>query len=1029
MPIHLLISPPATGKTQSCLNLVLSVVQNNPLSAIWYLVPDQILADEVRTRFSATGQTVPVRVATFHELTTEILERLGRDLPVAGISMLHRMLQEIIRSLRDAGQIPHYAPISGLPGFINEIRARVAELQLSLVAPQRLTELAQKQSDPGLIDLARIYTAYLAQLLDLGWTDPDGLGKKALEALKSEKKVLTDIALLVVDGFDHFNPAQLQVLEVIASRAEQTWITLPGTPTMARPAHRRFSLTEQKLVKFQGLDVQTFSIPPHLPPTLLQVENQLFATSIQPFHSGADLQRIEARSAVEEAREALRCLKSHVVRDGLTLSACAVIVPDMETYRSPLRDAAEEFGLPLQYSQGVLLSTTPLGAAVSDLLSLTFQDYPLRALLDTLRSPYFDLAGLGLQSSDAKLLEIASRYGQVVQGLAQWEETLQDLSTRDSSPEDLGDLSDEGPVIPRLPTSELATRLLRGLRLLADRLTPPLGEVSYKQWASWLQELLENLGFYNNLAATGEIELISTVDLLLTTLAHSEALTGACPTGYEGFLKEWEGLMTTTSVQDERSSESGPFIRVMRLMEARGIRVDALAVLGLSEEVFPSIERADPFVSEKVRNQLGMEAYLGQEQAGLFYQVVTRADRYLLLTRPYLAKDGEIWEPSPYWNALQELLVDKPVRIHPGEARPFCEAASSNELLFWVARRWSQTEFELPAALSDRFGTRWQHIMDTQIVLADRLQKEARGEYDGDLSRIDQILGVRYGEKAGWSASRLEAYASCPFSFLAAAVLGFEVIEAPQIGYQANQLGSILHEVLEKVYPEVADPSDIAAVLSHLPTVAQRVFEAAPKNYQFRPSPLWEIQQAELLFILETTVQAIAELDRDQGWQPLAFEAKFGMGGQPPLVLNAPGGKIRLHGLVDRIDINPQKKLRVIDYKSGGSHLSPQDLIEGRRLQLPIYALAASQALGLGEPIEGFYWKLFQQGVSALKLSTFKSDVGTGPEAAFNMAINHIETIVANIRRGLFQPLPPPGGCPSYCTAAAWCWHYKVVKY
>jgi hypothetical protein len=33
------------------------------------------------------------------------------------------------------------------------------------------------------------------------------------------------------------------------------------------------------------------------------------------------------------------------------------------------------------------------------------------------------LAGLGLQSSDAKLLEIASCYGQVVQGLTQWEET------------------------------------------------------------------------------------------------------------------------------------------------------------------------------------------------------------------------------------------------------------------------------------------------------------------------------------------------------------------------------------------------------------------------------------------------------------------------------------------------------------------------------------------------------------------------------------------------------------------------------
>jgi hypothetical protein len=83
----------------------------------------------------------------------------------------------------------------------------------------------------------------------------------------------------------------------------------------------------------------------------------------------------------------------------------------------------------------------------------------------------------------------------------------------------LGDLPDEGDAAPRLPTGALATQLLKGLRLLSDRLSPPVGEMSYKQRATWLQELLENLGFYNNLAAAGEIELISAFDLLLSTLA------------------------------------------------------------------------------------------------------------------------------------------------------------------------------------------------------------------------------------------------------------------------------------------------------------------------------------------------------------------------------------------------------------------------------------------------------------------------------------------------------------------------------
>ncbi|MBI9051785.1 MAG: PD-(D/E)XK nuclease family protein [Anaerolineaceae bacterium] len=1029
MPIHLLISPPGTGKTQTCLNLALLAIQNHPLSVVWYLVPDQIQADSVRMRFSTTGKTASVRVATFYELNIEILERLGCSLPVAGNSMLHRFLQEIIRSLCDAGQIPHYASISGLPGFLNEIRARLAELQLSLVAPQHITELAQKLFDPGLIDLARIYSEYHAQLLDLGWTDPEGLGKKVLEALKLEEKALTDIALLIVDGFANFNPAQLQVLELVANCAEQTWITLPGTPEMTRPAHRGFASTARNLIGKLSPEVLTGTIPPHLPATLIQVESQLFETSIQSFSPSSDLQRIEARSTVEEAREALRWLKGHVIRDNLQLASCAVAVPDLEMYRAAIQDAADEFGLPLQFSQGVLLSATPLGAAVTDLLNLSFRDYPLRLLLDTIRSPYFDLAGLGLHSSDAKVMEITSRYGQVVQGLTQWEETLQELATRNTDPVELDNHLGEGTSAPRLPTAGSATRLLDGLRQFSDRLIPPTGELSYKQWAIWLQGLLESLSFFDNLSSAGESESINTFDLLLSSLAQCEALTGACFTDYNGFLREWEGLLSATLVQDERSMGLVPSIRVMRLMDVRGIRMDALVVVGLSEGIFPTIERVDPFLSEDVRKQLGMEARLGQEQAGLFYQAITRADQYVLLTRPYLAKDGEIWEPSPYWNAMQELFLEKPIRIHPDEARSLCEAASANELLFWTARRWSLNGLGLPNQLAERWKARWQHIKNTQTMLADRLQKESRGPFDGDLSELNKELSKRYGERAGWSASRLESYASCPFSFLASTTLGLEVIEAPQVGYQANQLGTVLHEVLEKVYQEVDDPTDTISILAHLPEVARLVFEEAPKNYQFRPSPLWETQQAELLLILEATVKGIAEMDVDQNWKPLAFEAKFGMSGQPALILQTSGGDIRLHGLIDRIDINPQGDLRVIDYKSGGSHLSPIDFIEGRRLQLPIYALAASQALNLGKPVEGFYWKLFQRGASALKLSKFESDLGSGPEAAFAMAVDHIEKIVNHIRKGHFQPTPPPGGCPEYCAASAWCWHCKVVKY
>ena len=51
--------------------------------------------------------------------------------------------------------------------------------------------------------------------------------------------------------------------------------------------------------------------------------------------------------------------------------------------------------------------------------------------------------------------------------------------------------------------------------------------------------------------------------------------------------------------------------------------------------------------------------------------------------------------------------------------------------------------------------------------------------------------------------------------------------------------------------PGLSDPTDLDECLQRMPEIAQEVFEAAPAEYGFRPTPLWEMQQAELTGILE----------------------------------------------------------------------------------------------------------------------------------------------------------------------------------
>jgi RecB family exonuclease len=312
-----------------------------------------------------------------------------------------------------------------------------------------------------------------------------------------------------------------------------------------------------------------------------------------------------------------------------------------------------------------------------------------------------------------------------------------------------------------------------------------------------------------------------------------------------------------------------------------------------------------------------------------------------------------------------------------------------------------------------RFDDRLQRRAD---ILRARLADVAGGEYEGELPQLAPRLNQRYAPAHGWSASRLETYGTCPFSFYIAHALQLEPRTPPDEGYDVRSLGSMLHKILEEVYQQ-ADPR------AALPAVAAQVFAAAPLDYGFRPTALWAAQQQELIELLRKTIEALAAASA--GYAPRYFEQKFGMG-QPALIVRSDTGEeVRVHGYIDRIDADAAGRLRVIDYKAGGSPISAKDVAKGKRLQLPLYALAARDALQLGEVASGFYWHIGRAEASSFKLEKYEG----GLDAAFDQVQRHVIDHVRRIRAGQFQPQPPGDGCPGYCPAIAFCWRYTAKSY
>ncbi|MBU1878872.1 MAG: PD-(D/E)XK nuclease family protein, partial [Chloroflexi bacterium] len=527
-------------------------------------------------------------------------------------------------------------------------------------------------------------------------------------------------------------------------------------------------------------------------------------------------------------------------------------------------------------------------------------------------------------------------------------------------------------------------------------------------------------------------------DVLRGLVWAEEALGTSGPIDYARFLDELDGAVDATSYQLPVRPDRDEVI-VADVIQARGVPWRAVAVLGLAEGEFPATLSEDPFLRDADRKglqALGLPLDLPTASAEheFFYETVTRPRDRLLLTRPRLADNGADWPPSTFWEEVRRLVDVEPERLTSETVPSPAQAASWPELLESLAahpdqddvRRWAeQAEPDLLAALDAAVGV--LHLRHAR----------GHGPHDGDLHDLTEFAAY-FGPDRVWSASRLEAYRACPFWFFVGYVLKLEPRAEPTEGLDARQLGNLYHRILEHVYQAVDDPADLDQLLTALPAVAGRLLDEAPRREGFRETAWWTQTRAEIQENVRRSLVALAELPG--AFAPLQHEAVFGLQDQPPLVVrdrdhdgDRDGDDVfRLRGFIDRVDRDPAGRVRIIDYKTGGPTMFTNKAVaEGKKLQLPLYALAARDALGLGEPVEGFYWHVRHAQASGFTLGGFPGTArqgrcAGGPAAALDVAVEKAWEAVRSARAGHFVPHSPDGGCPSYCPAAAFCWHRQA---
>ena len=142
---------------------------------------------------------------------------------------------------------------------------------------------------------------------------------------------------------------------------------------------------------------------------------------------------------------------------------------------------------------------------------------------------------------------------------------------------------------------------------------------------------------------------------------------------------------------------------------------------------------------------------------------------------------------------------------------------------------------------------------------------------------------------------------------------------------------------------------------------------------------------------------------------PIAAELAFGGddddAGPPVTVVLDDGRSVAFQGSVDRVDRTAGGELMVSDYKTGKQtrlgELTRDPVAAGKLLQLPLYAMAASERFGGPSPVHARYWLLSGE----RSAPCFHLVVTPAVEARFR----HVVRLIADgVEDGCFPGVPGP---------------------
>ncbi|MEG1720761.1 MAG: PD-(D/E)XK nuclease family protein, partial [Pseudoflavonifractor sp.] len=929
--LQLLLGRSGTGKTAAILQ---AIAASDGLRPQVLIVPEQH-SHEMERRLCAIGGN---RVSQYAEVLS-FTRLAGRVASVTGgiaaptldaggrLLLMYTALQTV------ASQLKVYGKPSKKPEFLAGMIATVDELKSCCITSAHLWQAgedADGAEGDKLLDLSLIYGAYEALTARQGADPRDRITRLARGLVESRWAAGMDIYL---DGFTDFTPQELQVLRCLMAQANKVTLALTcdrleetenGTgvfsPARRTAQHllaiaREESITPEVVLRTQPVRDRA--------PELAALEQQLFEPKPATWTQAAPALHLRRANTPYAEVEQVAASILHLVRErGYRFRDIAVTARSMTGYGDLIETIFARYEIPVFLTGMTDILQKPVLALITAALDTVAGNYQYDDLFRYLKTGLTDLT-----AADCDLLE---NYALT------W-----DLRGKKWTQKEDWTMHPRGYGLPLNPQDETSLRHLNEVRraviapleaLRKNSIHTGRGQVialySFLEEIHLPHRLLDRT---EQLQKRGEAALAEEYrqlwDILCDSMEQCAQILGDAALEREEFARLFQLVLSQYDVGSIPVSLDRVMAGEMPRLAHKSCKV--LFLVGADDGQIPAAAPSPGLLNDDDRSLLasyGLELAPSlteklYREMTIVYETCALPDALLCLSWAAVDSGGEEHRPAFFLSKLRGMFPG--LKLETETSRRDAPRLAAPRPALELAGR-SQQVAEALSALPE------------YAPLVERMQ-QAQGLERGSLARA--TVDALYGARVPMSASRMDRYKSCQFSYFMQ--YGLKALPRKPAGFSAPEYGTFIHYVLEHVLQNPAYQNAEPSALRQMTKAAVDQYVAEELGGLENETPRFQYLFRRLLKSVNAVVENVTEELACSDFRPIAFELGFGEKSDlPPVELTQDGITLSISGFVDRVDgwqHDGKLYLRVVDYKTGRKSFDLTDVWNGLGLQMLLY--------------------------------------------------------------------------------------------